>query len=237
MEHVWPDWLRKVILASRARGGQKKFRAEIERGGKTISFVKPSLEIKVGMPCKTCNEGWMHRLEDRVKPFMTDMVDHGLKTVLDVDRQLLLSRWIIKTAMVYEFTSAFTEEKYFGEDERKAFKKSFVVPSNLWIWLARYDGALPVHSLQLRAPKLSGVVPNLYTMTLGANFLVAQVFAYRDSAGQVSHIPQATAGPRLQQLYPPLEGEITWPPQKTIGDNELQLLDYRFANVFGGTVA
>src|SRR5205823_2452203 len=95
MEHAWPNWLRKVILASRAHGGRKKFRAQVERGGKTISFVKPSLEIEVGMACKTCNEGWMHRLEDQVKPFMTDMVDRGLKTLLDADRQLLLARWII----------------------------------------------------------------------------------------------------------------------------------------------
>ena len=42
-EHVWADWLRKVILASRAEGGAKRFRAEIEREGKTISFQKSDL--------------------------------------------------------------------------------------------------------------------------------------------------------------------------------------------------
>lgn len=49
-EHVWADWLRNVILDSRAEGGMKTFRAEIERGGKTTSFPKSDLEITVGMP-------------------------------------------------------------------------------------------------------------------------------------------------------------------------------------------
>ena len=235
-EHLWPNWLRKVILASRSGGGQKKFRAQLERGGRTISFVKPSLEIEVGMPCKTCNEGWMHRLEEQVKSFMTDMVDRGLKTLLDDYRQTLLTRWIIKTAMVYEFTDPLAEQKYFSEGDRKAFKESFALPSNLWIWLARYDGVMPVHSLQLRAPKLPDVVPNVYSMTLGANFLLAQVFAYRAGAGDLSQIPLATKGPRLHQLYPRADGWLTWPPEKTIDDDELQVLDYRFRDVIGGTV-
>ena len=72
-EHVWPDWLRKIILDSRAIGGQKAFHAQIERGGSTSEFKNPSLEIKVGMPCSSCNGGWMSALENEVKPFMATM--------------------------------------------------------------------------------------------------------------------------------------------------------------------
>ena len=72
-EHVWADWLRKVTLASRAEGSAKRFCAEIERGGKTISFQKSDLEITVGMPCSRCNNGWMSGLENdvMVMAFMT----------------------------------------------------------------------------------------------------------------------------------------------------------------------
>jgi hypothetical protein len=58
-EHVWPDWLRKVIFESRAAGGMKHFHAEIERTGETKKFKSPKFEIKVGMPCESCNHGWM----------------------------------------------------------------------------------------------------------------------------------------------------------------------------------
>ena len=81
-EHVWPDWLRKIILDSRAMGGQKAFHAQIERGGSTSEFKNPSLEIKVGMPCSSCNGGWMSALENQVKPFVTTMAYRGEKTLL-----------------------------------------------------------------------------------------------------------------------------------------------------------
>ena len=114
-EHVWPYWLRKVILESRAAGGMKHFHAEIERGGETKKFKSPKLEMKVGMPCESCNHGWMSGLENQVKTFMTQMVYRGDKTLLDPERQTHLMRWILKTAMVYEFTSAAAERKYFSD--------------------------------------------------------------------------------------------------------------------------
>jgi hypothetical protein len=49
--------------------GQKAFQAQIERGGSTSEFKNPSLEIKAGMPCSSCNGGWMSALENQVKPF------------------------------------------------------------------------------------------------------------------------------------------------------------------------
>ena len=91
-EHVWADWLRKVILDSRAQVGTKTFRAEIERMGKTASFQKDDLEITVGMPCGSCNNGWMSDLENAVRPFMTDMVRRGETTVLSDERQRAIKR-------------------------------------------------------------------------------------------------------------------------------------------------
>ena len=165
-------------------GGQKAFHAQIERGGSTSEFKNPSLEIKVGMPCKSCNGGWMSALENQVKPFVATMAYRGEQTLLDGDRQLALTRWIVKTAMVYEFTASPAEARYFSEFERAAFKESFAIPSNLWIWLGRYDGVRPLHAFQQRAPKSSLTPPSLYALTFTANFLAIQVFAFRSSEGE-----------------------------------------------------
>jgi hypothetical protein len=64
----------------------KHFHAEIERGGNTNRFKSPKLEIKVSMPCESCNHGWMSGLENQVKPFMTQTVYRGEMTLLDPDR-------------------------------------------------------------------------------------------------------------------------------------------------------
>jgi hypothetical protein len=119
-EHVLPNRLRKLILNAR---GRKHFDAEIERGGETHRFRNPTLEIKVGTRCEGCNRGGMSRLENEVKPFITGIVDQGETTSLDEDRRRSLVRWIVKTAMVYEFAAVPNESKYFLADERRAFKE------------------------------------------------------------------------------------------------------------------
>ena len=164
----------------------------------------------------------------------SDMAFRGQKTLLDETRQGSLVRWAVKTAMVNEFTGAAAEQKYFTEAERLAFRDSYAIPANLWIWLARYDGVLPLHSLQIRAPKTADKRPTLYSLTFGSNFFVMQVFACRED--RFCRVAEATQGSRLQQVYPSPSAWISWPPETTIDDAELQVLDYRFARVIGGTV-
>lgn len=196
-EHVWPDWLRKVILESRVTGGMKLFRAEIERGGKTNHFKSASLEIQVGMPCKSCNNRWMSALENDVQSFVTGMVSRGEKTLLDADRLRALVRWIVKIAMVYEFTAAATEPRYFSGAERLAFKERLELPLNLWIWAARYDGVRPIRAVQHRARTSGSGPPRVYSLTLSANFLAIQVFAFRGSEDDLGRVARATTAERL----------------------------------------
>jgi hypothetical protein len=53
--------------------------------------------------------------------------------------------------------------------------------------------------------------------------------------GPLLRVAQATQGSRLLQLYP-LPSAWVSGPETTIDDGELQVLDYRFARVIGGTV-
>lgn len=228
-EHLWSDWMRKVILESRAAGGQKHFKAEIERGGEAKGYKNPTLEQRIGMPCDKCNNGWMSALENEIKDFMTPMVFRGEKVLLSRERQVALSRWAIKTAMVYEFTSAPEEGKYFSDAERLAFKERFEIPANVWVWTGRYDGVRPMHAILRRAPK-GPEAPIMHSLTFSANFLVLQVFAYRASAGDLGQVAGATKTERLLQLWPVSDWQ-SWPPNTTIDDDVLEVLDDRFVNV------
>lgn len=127
-EHVWPDWLRKVILEVRASAGQRMFTFETQTGGKTKTGKNPDLSVTARMPCSGCNNTWMSGLENAVKPFMTDMVRFGEKVALSPERQLWLARWAVKTAMVYEYALDPLGEKYFSAEERLAFKERFGGP-------------------------------------------------------------------------------------------------------------
>src|SRR5260221_11918341 len=100
-EHVWPDWLRKVILESRTSSGQKRFHAEIETGGATRQFKSETLQMTVKMPCRICNNGWMSALESQVQEFMTGMADRGSTVLLSAARHIALVRVYVKMAMVF----------------------------------------------------------------------------------------------------------------------------------------
>jgi hypothetical protein len=156
----------------------------------------------------------------------------GEKTLLDVDRQLALTRWIVKTAMVYEFTASPAEAKYFSEFERAAFKESFAMPSNLWVWLGRYDGVRPLHAFQQRAPKSPLTPPSVYAFTFTANFLAIQLFAFRSSEGDFDQLARGTKPGRLLLHYPAPDGWISWPPEITIDDEALDVLGTRFSEKF-----
>ena len=131
--------------------------------------------------------------------------------------------------MVYEFTASPVEARYFSEFERAAFKESFAIPSNFWIWLGRYDGVRPLHAFQQRAPKSSLTPPSLYTLTFTANFLAIQVFAFRSSEGDFDQLARGTKPGRLLLHYPAPNGWISWPPEITIDDEALDVLDTRFS--------
>jgi hypothetical protein len=199
--------------------------------GDLLAVEAGHLRVKQ-LPCSSCNGGWMSALENHVKPFVATMAYRGEKTLLDVDRQLALTRWIVKTAVVYEFTASPAEAKYFSEFERAAFKESFAIPSNLWIWLGRHDGVRPLHAFQQRAPKSSLTPPSLYALTFTANLLAIQVFAFRSSEGDFDQLARGTKPRRLLLHYPAPNGWVSWPPEITIDDEALVILDTRFSEKF-----
>ena len=70
-EHLWSDWMRKVILESRAAGGQKHFQSEIERGGKAKRYKNPTLEQQIGMPYVGDQVRWFMPAQQAPKPAQT----------------------------------------------------------------------------------------------------------------------------------------------------------------------
>ena len=74
------------------------------------------------------------------------------------------------------------------------------------------------------------------SLTLSANFLTVQVFAFRESEGDLGQVARATKPERLLQLFPASPDWMSWPPPITIDDEALDVLDTRFVKVLGGSV-
>jgi hypothetical protein len=93
--------------------------------------------LTVNAVCKPCNEGWMARLENQVRPFLTPMIRDGAETVLSREQQFSLARWMLKTAMVFEFTNPATP--FYTFNDRDALRNGLLIGATV-IWIARYEG-------------------------------------------------------------------------------------------------
>jgi hypothetical protein len=70
---------------------------DLEGGGRRIRKV-PRLDITATV-CMACNTGWMHRLEDQVRPFLGPLIA-GKPWWISPRQQRLLARWVGKTVLV-----------------------------------------------------------------------------------------------------------------------------------------
>lgn len=232
-DYLWPEWLRRAIEDSGTVGKGKKSGAAGKRGAKSKPSRSETLETKVGMSCKTCNQGWMSALENEAKPLLTAMAFSGEKTVINEEGRLVLVRWGLKTAMVYEYTE--TDDHYFSAPERLAFKERFEVPPNVWVWAARHDGIKPIHGLQYQAREPEHPAPAAYCLTIATGFLILQVFGYREAGPASGMYAAITPKAALVKLWPPTKvGKLEWPPRRTLNDDELQALDERFRLIMPG---
>jgi len=78
--------------------------------------------------CKTCNGGWMSRLECLARPILQPMM-RGKPRTLSAEDQLILVRWLMKTAMMMEFVPD-AIPMFFQSEDRRGFFESFAIPDN-----------------------------------------------------------------------------------------------------------
>lgn len=95
-EHVFPQWL------SAHHGARAELVTPVRFSGVTGEELsrrpaKPLSAFVSGDVCTTCNNGWMSRIEERVRPLLTSSKRTGR---LSPDDAVALAHWFTKTAAV-----------------------------------------------------------------------------------------------------------------------------------------
>ena len=129
-EDAWPLWLLRRIGAS----GPGEMSAERGRAG-----VFRWHQAKAGLPircvCRSCNNGWMSRLESQAKPVIEQLLGDDPVT-LNLDDQKILAAWAIKCVMVCEGLRL--EQSWaFTQEERAQLRESLALPSRARVWIAK----------------------------------------------------------------------------------------------------
>jgi hypothetical protein len=204
---------------------------QTERYGVSLpswSTYQPKLTVKC--VCEQCNNGWMSRLENRVRPHLEPLLT-GQPRVLDAEAQTTISTWAVKTAMVLEGMDPDVKRNY-SQLQRERFRLRAAIPWRTSIWLAASAGADSFMSTKNRhlgsSPNDSGVS---VTMAFGAVVLQVLTMRVPEEVGSNTLVDtQVRRGPwsdATLQIWP--SGAASWPPPiGLMGEVGLNLFADRF---------
>jgi hypothetical protein len=95
IEDVIPKWARYALDPT----SSVTVRAE---PGNVTARMQHLVVTLHGMVCEACNNGWMHDLEERVKPFLKPMLVNKHGADLDLAQQRDLARWAVMKVLLME---------------------------------------------------------------------------------------------------------------------------------------
>lgn len=200
---------------------------------------------KFRVVCKDCNNGWMSRLEESVKPMFIRMIQ-GEKLSLQKSDQELLSRWIALKVIVGEHAEKgihVTPQK-----DRYLLKEENKIPEYFAIYVCSHDSKADTAWLRISntlALSPNGPNPPLGNMkrnTQSVSFICGRVFVFVfasreqgiDSGGFIKMNS-------LKRLHPQELENIEWPTQKQVTKREMSKLAWaldeldKYTNVrYGG---
>jgi hypothetical protein len=179
----------------------------------------------------------MSQLEDQVKPILQPLM-RGKPCTIMSEQQLTISRWMLKTVIMYEYGRG-RATRYFKPRDRTELFEARAIPSETFIYLSRYVGTK--HSLWAsdaglglafgtRTPDLTA---DAYTMTLVINQLALQIFSFRRPKDNGRAIRIKIPGPwhKAHVSIWPISGNRRWPPSEALDDHGLDLFAQRWATI------
>lgn len=153
-EHVWAKWLRKYpaydafIEYENAHGqrfvwtqpqlrldDEDRYR-QVPTPGQQVNTLLPFVTVPV---CRTCNNGWMSRLEIRAEQILNQMI-LGQNVTVTSDQQSALAAWVTKAA--YAYASTYPDvNNTFTPNEYQEFTQLNQPPGRVAIWMGHSTSA------------------------------------------------------------------------------------------------
>lgn len=117
-------------------GHKKPILRSIEQRQLGKAFHGP---VKIKCVCTTCNEGWMSTLEGEVRPYLGTML-HGIVLTLTARQQEMISRWLLKIAMVLEGASLRGRPHFYPQTDREALRLNSAISRGTLVWIGQFAG-------------------------------------------------------------------------------------------------
>jgi hypothetical protein len=227
-EHVIPLWVKRCF---KPQGPITLTFSDGDQATSTLQqrYLTVTLEEMV---CEACNNGWMSRLENKVAPFLGEMIRNVARQSLDRDQQQLLATWACKTVLLLEYALAQrhgprrSQAGYAATEAEFAWLfKNQAPPPRAQVWLGAFDAKNTIFLKQdprnlvltREGVRNSDEIPcHLTTTSIGfAAFQVYSIdYVAADLAGraQFEVAPPEALKDRLSCIWPINTAPVSWPP-------------------------
>ena len=214
-EDIWPQWLTKRFPLSDTSY------MEAERSGCKLNNWrnKTTKLLPARVVCEECNNGWMSKLEDQVKPVIESILDDRTKAI-DVPSQAIIAVWAVKTAMTLEALNSPHRKWFYTRDQRRALRMS-AIPERTSVWIAKCVDQPNIYSTAKYLWNAHGqneVHAYVTTMTFGSFALqVVSIIPHMNLSKETAITYDVSEGPWdevLMQVWPIIPNLQQWPPRK-----------------------
>jgi hypothetical protein len=237
-EHLWSDWMTSLLPDG---DEYEEFRATISNSQNKI--LKETSRRRTGranskklrVVCRSCNSGWMSRLEMTVQPFLTPLIK-GAAFILTAEMQHAISQWIALKLFVAENDSfnGHLAEPIYPQKSRLDFMEQSTIPSGLRIWIALHHGVkwktgfFITTSSMTFSKTLQDVAPppnaekNVQTVCWGIGNVFFYIVATTSSEFAIGMNELQVKN--FVPLWPSASRNVLWPPAHSFEDSVLDTL-------------
>jgi hypothetical protein len=222
-EHVWPKWIRDLILPEQQGADLNYTFSDGYQGEYRKLTEQPLFDLQVRKVCEACNSGWMNRTEEGAQGYLPGMLA-GKARELSALGQARLAKWGYLKALVAQLACepgpSVQEQSQSDCRALYALKDEEAVPEFLTVYTAKVghsEGHGPVGFFRINAlgrsdredeAQFDGYVQAFSVLDF-AVLILRMGGEDRAEFVKLGHSPRLTK--TIGRIWPP-QKSVIWPP-------------------------
>ncbi|HWA55496.1 MAG TPA: hypothetical protein VG816_15105 [Solirubrobacterales bacterium] len=229
-EHLWPEWVRKLLPDALANQKVVYSMADSHLG--EIRKIELRLfDLTVKDVCEPCNTGWMHRIEDAMKS-VTEHLLRGGQRELHAGGQTTIAAWAVLKLLV--MSRVMPRRLVLDADYEAIFEtgQELEPPSCVRVYTAGAawskgqapSGFFRVNGIEEDLETADEDQIDGYLGTISVLDLVVQVFrVYGDDSASEDFVHSPGLAPSVRRIWP-VTPSFVWPPGSLLTTNGIKAL-------------
>jgi hypothetical protein len=231
-EHVIPRWVSREFPTDTWHM-EDRLTKYVRKTKKYIHLVSP-------MPCQRCNNTWLSRIENDAKPILAPLM-HGKRSSLEPRDQVIIARWVFKTALIYDLLAEqqAPRPRYFDDEEYVTFREDLSFRPSYIFFIGAYRGSqvsiiqedhsgVSVATVEDLKP-IDGPPIRAYSLTLVINYLVLQIFCAKIDPA-IGKFYMRDFRPVSTQIAISAKN-VSWPPPYCLDDTNIDRFIHRWSDM------